>query len=93
MNWLDIKTRRILTFGKYKGKLVHDICWIDPSYLTWLENNTSFRMNNEEREHYREWVNKNKKIHDVHPGGEACCDSWESWVYGGAISPYGSDFM
>ena len=82
MNLLDMKTHRTLTFGKYKGRLVHDICYLNPSYLKWLEENTDFKMNDEEREHYKEWINiRGNRGYDVHPGGEARCNPWESWTY------------
>ena len=83
MNLLEMKTHRVLTFGKYKGRFVHDICCIDPSYITWLENNTNFKLNDEERKHHEEFSNRGKQNYlHVHPGGEARCNPWEFWAYG-----------
>ena len=31
----------IISFGKYKGKTIKEICDIDRNYLIWLSNNSS----------------------------------------------------
>ena len=32
----------VISFGKYKGESIADILEIDPQYLVWLHNNSSF---------------------------------------------------
>jgi len=91
-----METKRTPPFGKYKGQLIHDIIDSNTSYITWLMDVVNFKFNEDELKHYHErmeaLMEKNMR-RASHPGGEACCDAWESWAYGGAISPYGSDFI
>lgn len=90
-------TNRTLPFGKYKGREVHEIIDENLSYISWLKDNTSFQLNESEMGHYLQRLEEKKKKarrhYEMHPGAEAACDPWESWAWGGAVSPWGSDFM
>lgn len=72
-------THRKFTFGKFKGEDILDVCYANPSYITWLLNNTDFKLNDDEMEVYEEY--KKKRRHSYHPGGEAACDPWEMWAW------------
>lgn len=49
---------RLLDFGKYKGREVKDIMEKDPSYISWIIENTRFSLTEEEMEYFK--IVKNK---------------------------------
>lgn len=44
---------RLLTFGKYKGREVKDVMEKDPSYISWIIENTQFSLTDEEQEYFK----------------------------------------
>ncbi len=87
--------QKVLAFGKYKGQQLPFMIKQKPYYIKWcLENVKGFELTKEERTDLAISLGKVKSSYrDYCPSGEARCDEWESWAWGGAVSPWGADFM
>ena len=84
-----------LAFGKYKGWSLSYVISNNPNYIKWcIENVSGFELTKEENNELKKSLYKQRtSCYERCPSGEAGCDEWESWAWGGAVSPWGADFM
>ena len=82
------------SFGKYKGIKILNVCVDDWSYIDWcLDNVKGFSLTEQEMEIFRESRDRTEERRAEREERRYNTDPWESFVWEGVVSPWGSDFM